>query len=64
MNVAARLEGLAEAPGICVTSHVYEQTHKKLNCTFEDMGDHSVNHIAEPVHVYRVLCRPASHKKN
>ncbi len=58
VNVAARLEGLADAPGICVTAYVYEQTHKKLNCTFEDMGRHRVKHIAEPVHVYRVLCHP------
>lgn len=63
VNVAARLEGLADSPGICVTSHVYEQTHKKLDCTFEDMGLHRVKHIAEPVHVYRVLCHPEVNEK-
>lgn len=56
VNIAARLEGLADAPGICVTSHVYDQTHKKVECAFEDMGEHKVKNIAEPIHVYRILC--------
>jgi adenylate cyclase len=56
VNIAARLEGLAQAPGICVTSHVYDQVRKKVDCAFEDMGSHSVKNIAEPVHVYRIQC--------
>ena len=55
VNIAARLEGLAEEPGICVTSYVYDQVRKKVDCTFEDMGDHRVKNIAEPVHVYRIV---------
>ena len=56
VNIAARLEGLAEAPGICVTSSVYDQVRKKVDCTFEDMGEHQVKNIAEPIHVYKILC--------
>ena len=54
VNVAARLESLAPAPGICVTSAVYDQTHKKVDCAFEYMGEHKVKNIAEPIRVYRV----------
>ena len=57
VNVAARLEGLAEAPGICVTSSVYDQVRKMVDCTFEDMGEHRVKNIAEPIHVYKILCQ-------
>ena len=56
VNIAARLEDLAQAPGICVTSYVYDQVRKKVDCTFEDMGDHRVKNIAEPIHVYRIMC--------
>jgi len=56
VNIAARLEGLAEAPGICVTSSVYDQVRKNVDCRFEDMGEHQVKNIAEPIHVYRILC--------
>ena len=62
VNIAARLEGLAEAPGICVTSSVYDQVRKKVDCTFEDMGEHHVKNIAEPIHVYKILCaEPTRH---
>ena len=56
VNIAARLEGLASSPGICVTSQVYDQVHKKVDCAFEDMGAHQVKNIAQPIHVYRILC--------
>jgi len=56
VNVAARLEGLASEPGICVTSQVFEQVRKKVDCAFEDMGEHQVKNIAEPIHVYRIQC--------
>ena len=63
VNIAARLEGLAEAPGICVTSSVYDQVRKKVDCTFEDMGEHRVKNIAEPIHIYKVLCAtPTAHE--
>src|SRR5207247_2389671 len=54
VNIAARLEGIAEPGGICVSSTAYEHVHKKLPLTFTDLGAHSVKNIAAPVRVYRV----------
>jgi len=56
VNVAARLEGLAKAPGICISSHVYDQIRNKLTCNFEDIGDTLVKNIDDPIRVYRILC--------
>ena len=58
VNIAARLEGLAEAPGICISSHVYDQIRNKVTCKFEDIGDTLVKNIADPIRVYRILCEP------
>jgi len=55
VNVAARLEGLAEPGGICVSSRVYEDTRGKLDVAFEDAGEQQLKNIAWPVRVYRVL---------
>ena len=54
VNVAARLEGLAEPGGICIARNVYNQVKAKLDLAFEPMGEHRVKNIAEPVTVYRV----------
>src|SRR5438067_11097045 len=54
VNVAARLEGLAEPSGICVSARVQEDAAGKLDLTFEDLGDQSLKNIARPVRVYRV----------
>jgi len=54
VNVAARLEGLAEAGGVCISSSVFEQIKYKLSLGFEDMGPQEVKNIAEPISVYRV----------
>jgi TolB-like protein/Flp pilus assembly protein TadD len=54
VNVAARLEGLAEPGGICVSARVQEDTAGRLDLTFEDMGDQTLKNIARPVRVYRV----------
>ncbi|NQV22400.1 MAG: adenylate/guanylate cyclase domain-containing protein, partial [Rhodospirillales bacterium] len=54
VNVAARLEGLAEPGGICVSGKVFEEVHNKLKIKFEDLGNQEVKNIAEPVHVYRI----------
>jgi adenylate cyclase len=53
VNVAARLEGLAEPGGICISSKVYEEVRTKLSTVFEDLGEQEVKNIAEPVRVYR-----------
>ena len=54
VNVAARLEGLAEPGGICIARNVYNQVKGKLDLAFEPMGEHRVKNIAEPITVYRV----------
>ncbi len=54
VNVAARLEGIAEPGGICVSAIVHDQVQGKLECEFEDIGDQSLKNIARPVRVYRV----------
>jgi TolB-like protein/class 3 adenylate cyclase/tetratricopeptide (TPR) repeat protein len=55
VNVAVRLEGLAEPGGICIGINVYNEVKDKLPFGFEPMGEHRVKNIAEPVTVYRVI---------
>jgi len=55
VNVAARLEGLADAGGICVSARVQEDVAGKLDLTFDDLGEQSLKNIARPVRVYRVV---------
>src|SRR5437899_9386779 len=52
VNVAARLEALAEAGGICISRMVRDQIRDKLPYPFEDMGEQQVKNIARPVRVY------------
>jgi adenylate cyclase len=54
VNVAARLETLAEPGGICVSGTVRDHVGNKLPVTFDEMGKRTVKNIAQPVHVYRV----------
>jgi len=55
VNVAARLEALAEPGGICVNRVVRDQVRDKLDIAFEDMGEQQVKNIARPVRAFRVL---------
>src|SRR6516164_1692432 len=55
VNVAARLEALAEPGGICVSRVVRDQVRDKLAFSFEDMGEQQVKNIARPIRVHRVL---------
>ena len=55
VNVAARLESLAEPGGICISATVHEQIRDKLAFGYQDLGDQEVKNIARPVRVYRVL---------
>src|SRR5215475_6841788 len=55
VNVAARLETLAEPGGICVSRVVRDQVRDKLDFSFEDMGERHVKNISRPVRVLRVL---------
>ena len=53
VNIAARLEGLAEAGGICISGSAYEQIENKLPLRYDYLGEHAVKNIAKPVRVYR-----------
>jgi adenylate cyclase len=54
VNIAARLEGLAEPNGICVSRVVRDQVRDKLDLAFEDMGEQQVKNIARPIRVFRI----------
>ena len=55
VNVAARLEGLAEPGGICVSRAVRREVQDKIDVAFEDLGQLEAKNIARPIHAYRVL---------
>ncbi len=54
VNVAARLETLAEPGGICISSSVYDQITGKLDLGFKDIGEQALKNISRPIRVYRV----------
>ena len=54
INIASRLEGLAEPGGICISEIVYSQVHNKLNSGFVDLGPKRLKNIPNPVRVYKV----------
>src|SRR6195256_6162687 len=57
VNIAARLEGLAEVGGICISRSVHEQVANKLSVQFADIGAQEVKNIPTPVHAYMVAMR-------
>jgi adenylate cyclase len=58
INIAARIEGMAEGGGICISGTAYDQVKNKLNLGFKFLGKHTVKNISDPVRVYRI--RPES----
>ena len=60
VNVAARLESLADPGGICISGTVHEQVRDKLTLAYEDRGEQAVKNIARPVRVWRVLLDQAA----
>ena len=54
VNVAARLEGLAEPGCICLSATVHEHANNKVDATFEDLGDQALKNIATPVRAYQI----------
>ena len=58
VNIAARLEGLAEPGGICISARVQEDAAGRLDLTFEDIGEQQLKNIARPVRVFRVVTGP------
>src|SRR5262249_124598 len=60
VNIAARIEQLAEVGGICVTAAVHNQVEGRLEAAFEDLGEKPLKNISRPVRVYRVLTDAAA----
>lgn len=60
VNVASRLEGIADPGQVYISGGIYEQIKHKLVCGYESLGDRKVKNITDPVRVYRVLPDPAA----
>jgi TolB-like protein/tetratricopeptide (TPR) repeat protein len=54
VNIAARLEGIAQPGGICISDDAYRQVRDKLDANFQDAGEHELKNIARPVRVYQL----------
>jgi formylglycine-generating enzyme required for sulfatase activity/class 3 adenylate cyclase len=63
VNVASRLEGIADPGEVYISGGIYEQIKHKLVCGYESLGDRKVKNITDPVRVYRVLPDPAAFNK-
>jgi adenylate cyclase len=64
VNLASRLEGLAEPGGICISAKVYDEVKNKLALTYEDMGEREVKNVAEPIRVYLIVPGRADDRKS
>ena len=60
VNIAARVESLSEAGGICISGRAHDQVENKLGLEYEDLGKHEVKNISRPLQVYRVLSYPGA----
>jgi len=60
VNIAARLESLSEAGGICISGTAYDQVENKLSLGYKYLGEQTVKNIAKPVRVYQVLMEPGA----
>ena len=63
VNIATRLEGIADPGEVYISGGIYEQIKHKLVCGYELLGDRNVKNITDPVRVYRVLPDPAAFRK-
>jgi adenylate cyclase len=64
VNIAARLEALADPGGICISGTVHEHIKNKLTLNYEDLGEQQVKNIAEPVRVWRVQAEESESLKS
>jgi formylglycine-generating enzyme required for sulfatase activity/class 3 adenylate cyclase len=64
VNIATRLEGIAQPGEVFISGGIYEQIKHKLVCGYESLGDRHVKNITDPVRVYRVLSDPAALQQN
>lgn len=60
VNIAARVEGLAQPGGICISGRVYDHVENKLDLGYEFLGEQNVKNITRPVRIYRVLSLPGA----
>jgi len=60
VNIAARMESMAEAGGICISGWAYDQVANKLGLEYENLGEHQVKNINTSIRVYRVLSYPGA----
>src|SRR6201991_3905240 len=60
VNIASRLEGIADPGQVFISGGIYEQIKHKLVCGYESLGDRKVKNITDPIRVYRVLPDPAA----
>jgi adenylate cyclase len=60
VNIAARLESLSEAGGVCISGTAYDHVENKLSLGYEYLGEQTVKNIAKPVRVYRILMEPGA----
>jgi adenylate cyclase len=58
VNIAARIENVAEGGGICISGTVYDHVENKLKVSFDDLGEQSVKNIPNPVRVYQIKMEP------
>jgi adenylate cyclase len=58
VNIAARLETLAEPGGLCISDAVYREVKNRLNVTFRSIGEQWLKNISEPVHAYQLITEP------
>jgi adenylate cyclase len=63
VNIAARLEGICNGGGVCISGTAFEHVENKLDLEFEDLGEHEVKNIKKPVRVYRIQLRTKPKEK-
>ena len=63
VNIAARLEAIAEPGGICISGTVQEQIRDKLGIGYQDLGEQTVKNIARPVRVFRITTADTARRK-
>ncbi len=60
VNIAARLEALADPGGVCISRTVYDQVYTRLDLDYDYLGEHKVKNSAEPLRVYKVMLEPGA----
>jgi adenylate cyclase len=60
VNIAARVEAMSKAGGICISGRAYDQVENKLGLEYENLGEHKVKNITRPIQVFRVLSFPGA----